>query len=131
MKEVLENLHQVCSRLNDKFSGKLLDQEKLDDFLEDIRDDWDSSFEQLRGGLQILESQAESIESSRNRAYTKGILEIFGGLRRLEVLLDDADDLLLSLNKKLMFESGETSEEEYLDDGILNVKYLDEDGDSN
>ena len=130
MKEVLENLHQVCSRLNDKFSGQLLDQEKLNDFLEDIRDDWDSSFEQLKGGLQILESQVESIESSRNRAYTKGILEIFWGLRRLEVLLDDADDLLVALNKKLMFESGETSEEEYLDDGILNVKYLDEDGDS-
>jgi len=130
VKEVLENLHQICSALNDKFNGELLDQEKLDDFLEDIRDDWDSSFEQLKDGLQILESQVESIESSRNRAYTKAILEIFGGLRRLEVLLDDADDLLLSLNKKLMFESGEISEEEYLDDGILNVKYLDEDGDS-
>ena len=45
MKEVLENLHQACSRLNDKFNGKLLDQGKLNDFLEDIRDDWDSSFE--------------------------------------------------------------------------------------
>lgn len=130
MKEVLENLHQVCSTLNDKFNGELLDQEKLDDFLEDIRDDWDSSFEQLKDGLQILESQVESIESSRNRAYTKAILEIFGGLRRLEVLLDDADDLLVALNKKFMFESGEISEEEYLDDGILNVKYLDEENDS-
>ena len=130
MKEVLENLHQTCSRLNDKFNGKLLDQEKLDDFLEDIRDDWDSSFEQLKDGLQILESQLESIGSSRNSAYTKGILEIFGGLRRLEVLLDDADDLLVALNKKLMYESGEISEEEYLDVGILNVKYLDVDGDS-
>lgn len=130
MKEVLENLHQVCSRLNDKFNGKLLDYEKLDDFLEDIRDDWDSSFEQLKCGLQILESQAGSIESSRNSAYTKGILEIFWGLRRLEVLLDDADDLLVALNKKLMYESGEISEEEFLDDEILNVKYLDEDNDS-
>ncbi|RSJ92077.1 hypothetical protein [Streptococcus cristatus] len=130
MKEVLENLHQICSTLNDKFNGKLLDYEKLDDFLEDIRDDWDSSFEQLKCGLQILESQAGSIESSRNSAYTKGILEIFWGLRRLEVLLDDADDLLVTLNKKLMYESGEISEEEYLDDGILNVKYLDEDNDS-
>ena len=125
MKEVLENLHQVCLTLNDKFSGKLLDQEKLDDFLEDIRDDWDSSFEQLKDGLQILESQIESIESSRNRAYTKAILEIFWGLRRLEVLLDDADDLLLSLNKKLMFESGEISEEEFLNDGILNIEIVD------
>ena len=130
MKEVLENLHQACSTLNDKFNGKLLDQEKLDDFLEDIHDDWDSSFEQLKDGLQILESQVESIESSRNRAYTKGILEIFWGLRRLEVLLDDADDLLVALNKKFMYESGEISDEEYLDDGILNVKYLDEENDS-
>ena len=126
MKEVLENLHQACSTLNNRFNGKLLDQEKLNDFLEDIRDDWDSSFEQLKDGLQILESQIESIESSRNRAYTKAI----GGLRRLEVLLDDADDLLVALNKKFMYESGEISDEEYLDDGILNVKYLDEDNDS-
>ena len=125
MKEVLENLHQVCSRLDDKFNGKLLDQEKLDDFLEDIRDDWDSSFEQLKDGLQILESQIESIESSRNRVYTKGIIEIFWGLRRLEVLLDDADDLLVALNKKLMLESGEISEEEFLNDGILNVEIVD------
>ena len=130
MKEVLENLHQACSTLNTRFNGKLLDQEKLDDFLEDIHDDWDSSFEQLKDGLQILESQVESIESSRNRAYTKGILEIFWGLRRLEVLLDDADDLLVALNKKFMYESGEISDEEYLDDGILNVKYLDEENDS-
>ena len=125
MKEVLENLHQICSTLNDKFNGKLLDQEKLDDFLEDIHDDWDSSFEQLKDGLQILESQVGSIESSRNREYTKTILEIFWGLRRLEVLLDDADDLLVALNKKLMLESGEISEEEYLDDGILNEKIVD------
>lgn len=125
MKEVLENLHQICSTLNDKFNGKLLDQEKLDDFLEDIHDDWDSSFEQLKDGLQILESQVGSIESSRNREYTKTILEIFWGLRRLEVLLDDADDLLVALNKKLMLESGEISEEEYLDDGILNVEIVD------
>ena len=130
MKEVLENLHQACSTLNNRFNGKVLDQEKLDDFLEDIHDDWDSSFEQLKDGLQILESQVESIESSRNRAYTKGILEIFWGLRRLEVLLDDADDLLVALNKKFMYESGEISDEEYLDDGILNVKYLDEENDS-
>ena len=130
MKEVLENLHQACSTLNNRFNGKLLDQEKLDDFLEDIHDDWDSSFKQLRGGLQILESQVESIESSRNSAYTKGILEILWGLRRLEVLLDDADDLLVALNKKFMYESGEISDEEYLDDGILNVKYLDEENDS-
>ena len=125
MKEVLENLHQACSTLNNRFNGKLLDQEKLDDFLEDLRDDWDSSFKQLRGGLQILESQVESIESSRNRAYTKGILEIFWGLRRLEVLLDDADDLLVALNKKFMYESGEISEEEFLNDGILNVEIVD------
>ena len=44
--------------------------------------------------------------------------------------MDDAYDLLVALNKKLMYESGEISEEEYLDDGILNVKYLDEENDS-
>lgn len=129
MKEVLEKLYQVCSSLNDKFNGELLDQENLVDFIEDIQSDWDSSVDQLKTGLELLESQIHSIESSESNSYTNGILETVWGLRRLEVLLDDSDELLTNLNKKFLFQSGEITKEEYLDDGHLNVEVIDEEAD--
>ena len=70
-----------------------------------------------------------SIESSENKSYTNGILETVWGLRRLEVLLDDADELLTNLNKKFLLQSGEITQEEYLDDGHLNVEVIDEEAD--
>ena len=126
MKEVLEKLYQVCSSLNDKFNRELLNQENLDDFIDDIQSDWDSSVDQLKAGLELLESQMHAIESSENESYTNGILETVWGLRRMEVLLDDADKLLTNLNKKFLFKSGEITQEEYLDDGHLNVVVIDE-----
>ncbi len=75
MKEVLEKLYQVCSSLNDKINGEFLNQEELDDFIDDIQSDWDSSVEQLKAGLELLESQMHAIESSEDKSYTNGILE--------------------------------------------------------
>lgn len=129
MKEILEKLYQVCSSLNDKFNGEFLNQEDLDDFIEDIQSDWDSSVDQLKTGLELLESQIHSIESSENKSYTNGILETVWGLRRLEVLLDDADKLLTNLNKKFLLKSGEITQEEYLDDSHLNVEVVDDEDD--
>ena len=129
MKELLEKLYQVCSLLNDKFNRELLNQEDLDDFIEDIQSDWDSSVDQIKTGLELLESQIHCIESSENKSYTKGILETVWGLRRLEVLLDDADKLLTNLNKKFLLQSGEITQEEYLDDGHLNVEVVDDEDD--
>lgn len=126
MKEVLEKLYQVCSSLNDKFNRELLNQENLDDFIDDIQSDWDSSVDQLKAGLKLLESQMHAIESSEDKSYTNGILETVWGLRRMEVLLADADKLLTNLNKKFLLKSGEITQEEYLDDGHLNVVVIDE-----
>ena len=126
MKELLEKLYQVCSLLNDKSNGELLNQENLDDFIDDIQSDWDSSVDQLKAGLELLESQMHAIESSEDKSYTNGILETVWGLRRMEVLLADADKLLTNLNKKFLLKSGEITQEEYLDDGHLNVVVIDE-----
>lgn len=126
MRESLKLLHHICNELNQKFNGDLLDQETLDDFIEDITEDWDSSYEQLNNGLQLIAGDLTKIDSSENDVYTKGLLDVFWGLGRLEVLLDDANALLVSLNKKFMYKSGEITLEEYLDDGILQVEYVDD-----
>ena len=70
-----------------------------------------------------------TIDSSKNSEYTQGILDIFWGFRRLEVLIGDADELLIALHKKFMYKSGEITLEEYLDDGVIELEDADDEDD--
>ena len=129
MKETLERVYHICKILNNKFDGNLIEQEKLEDFINSVREDWDTSYGQLKEGIQIIESELASIDSSKNSEYTQGILNIFWGFRRLEVLIGDADELLVALHKKIMYKSGEITLEEYLDDGVIELEDADDEDD--
>ena len=129
MKETLERVYHICKILNNKFDGNLIEQEKLEDFINSVREDWDTSYGQLKEGIQIIESELASIDSSKNSEYTQGILNIFWGFRRLEVLIGDADELLVALHKKIMYKSGEITLEEYLDDGVIELEEVDDEDD--
>ena len=129
MKETLERVYHICEILNNKFDGNLIEQEKLEDFINSVREDWDTSYGQLKEGIQIIESELVSIDSSKNSEYTQGILNIFWGIRRLEVLIGDADELLVALHKKFMHKSGEITLEEYLDDGVIESEDADDEND--
>lgn len=129
MKETLERVYHICEILNNKFDGNLIEQEKLEDFINSVREDWDTSYGQLKEGIQIIESELASIDSSKNSEYTQGILDIFWGFRRLEVLIGDADELLVALHKKFMYKSGEITLEEYLDDGVIELEDADDEDD--
>ena len=126
MKETLERVYHICEILNNKFDGKLIEQEKKEDFINSVSEDWDTSYGQLKEGIQIIESELASIDSSKNSEYTQGILNIFWGFRRLEVLIGDADELLVALHKKFMYNSGEITLEEYLDDGVIKLEDADD-----
>lgn len=126
MKETLERVYHICEILNNKFDGNLIEQEKIEDFINSVREDWDTSYGQLKEGIQIIESELASIDSSKNSEYTQGILNIFWGFRRLEVLIGDADELLVALHKKFMYKSGEITLEEYLDDGVIKLEDADD-----
>ena len=129
MKETLERVYHICEILNNKFDGNLIEQEKLEDFINSVREDWDTSYGQLKEGIQIIESELASIDSSKNSEYIQGILNIFWGFRRLEVLIGDADELLVALHKKFMYKSGEITLEEYLDDGVIELEDADDEDD--
>ena len=129
MKETLERVYHICKILNNKFDGNLIEQEKLEDFINSVREDWDTSYGQLKEGIQIIESELASIDSSKNSEYTQGILDIFWGFRHLEVLIGDADELLVALHKKFMYKSGEITLEEYLDDGVIELEDADDEDD--
>ena len=113
MKEILKQLHKICVATNDKFDGEIVNQKDLDDFVKVLDKDWDNSFEQFKNGIQILASNLDTIQTTSDPNYVKGILDTFWGLRWLNVLINDADDLLTCVNKGFLYKSGEITLKEY------------------
>ena len=63
------------------FLQKKITQKDLDDFVKVLDKDWDISFEQFKNGIQILASNLDTIQTTSDPNYVKGILDTFWGLR--------------------------------------------------
>lgn len=85
--------------------------------------------EQLNSGITLLEKKKNNISSSKDSDYTTGFVDTFLALDGLEDTFSEFKQLSIKLNKEFMYNSGEISLEEYLDDGILNVEVIDEEED--
>ena len=81
--------------------------------------------DQLNSGLSLLEKKKEEISSSQDPFYTSGFIDIFLALDGLEDAFSELKHMSIAMNKHFMYESGEISEEEFLNDGILNVEIVD------
>ena len=115
---VMENLNQNCN-------GNLLSDEMLDD-LKSCEKAINECLNQLNSELGLLEKKKNEISSSQDPSYTSGFVDIFLALDGLEESFSELKHMSIAMNKHYMYESGEISEEEYLDDGILNVEMVDE-----
>ena len=80
---------------------------------------------QLNSGLGLLEKKKNRISSSQDPFYTSGFVDIFLALDGLEDAFSELKHLSIAMNQHFMYESGEISEEKFLDDGILNVEIID------
>lgn len=85
--------------------------------------------EQLSSGITLLDKKKNKISSSKDLDYTTGFVDIFLALDGLEDTFSEFKQLSIKLNKQFMYHSGEITQEEYLDDGILDVEIVDEEGD--
>ena len=54
MKELLQQLTAVYSKLNFYYSNQLVDLEKISDVNEDINEDFQEDFDNLARGIQIM-----------------------------------------------------------------------------
>lgn len=86
--------------------------------------------EQLSSGITLLDKKKNKISSSKDLDYTTGFVDIFLALDGLEDTFSEFKQLSIKLNKQFMYHSGEITQEEYLDDGILNVEIVDEEEDA-
>ena len=124
MNELVTRYINFCENLNQNFNGNLLSDEKLDD-LKSCEKAINECLNQLNSGLGLLEKKKNEISSSQDPSYTYGFVDIFLALDGLEDAFSEIKHLSIAMNKHFMYESGEISEEEFLDNGILNVEIVD------
>ena len=124
MNELVTRYINFCENLNQNFNGNLLSDDKLDD-LKSCEKAINECLNQLNSGLGLLEKKKNEISSSQDPSYTSGFVDIFLALDGLEDAFSEIKHLSIAMNKHFMYESGEISEEEFLDNGILNVEIVD------
>ena len=124
MNELVTRYISFCENLNQNYNGKLLSEEGLDD-LKSCEKAINECLNQLNSGLGLLEKKKNEISSSQDPSYTYGFVDIFLALDGLEDAFSELKHMSIAMNKHFMFESGEIFEDEFLDDGILNVEIVD------
>ena len=123
MNELVTRYINFCENLNQNCNGNLLSDEMLDD-LKSCEKAINECLNQLNSGLSLLEKKKNRISSSQDPFYTSGFVDIFLALDGLEDAFSELKHISIAMNKRFMYESGEISEEEFLDDGILNVEIV-------
>ena len=124
MNELVTRYINFWENLNQNCNGNLLSDEMLDD-LKSCEKAINECLNQLNSELGLLEKKKNEISSSQDPSYTSGFVDIFLALDGLEESFSELKHMSIAMNKHFMYESGEISEEEFLDDGILNVEIVD------
>lgn len=124
MNELVTRYINFCENLNKNFNGNLLSGDRIDD-LKSCEKAINECLNQLNSGLSLLEKKKNRISSSQDPFYTSGFVDIFLALDGLEDAFSELKHISIAMNKHFMYESGEISEEEFLNDGILNVEIVD------
>lgn len=81
--------------------------------------------EQLKNGITLLDKKKNKISSSKDQDYTTGFVDVLLALDGLADSFSEFKQSSIKLNKQFMYHSGEITQEEYLDDGHLNVEIVD------
>ena len=130
MKELLQQLTAVYSKLNSHYSNQLVDSEKISDVNEDINEDFQEDINNLARGIHLMEKlDIDTIEDTNRQLYLNGMFDIYTSLLNFENYFADLREIHIQISKKIRYLNGEITQEEYLDDGLLNVEVVDEEDD--
>lgn len=128
MKELLQHLIDVYSKLNSFYSEQLVDSEKISDITEDINEDFQDDFDNLVRGIHLMEKlDIDTLKDANKQLYLDGMFDIYTSLLNFENYFADLREIHIQISKKIRYLNGEITQEEYLDDGHLNVEVIDED----
>lgn len=127
MKELLQQLTAVYSKLNSHYSNQLVNSDKISDVNEDINNDFQEDIDNLARGIHLMEKlDIDTIEDTDRQLYLNGMFDIYTSLLNIENYFADLREIHIQVSKKIRYLNGEITQEEYLDDGRLNVEVIDE-----
>ena len=130
MKELLQQLTAVYSKLNFYYSNQLLDLEKITDVNYTINHDFQEDLDNLARGIQIMgKLDLDTFNDADKQLYLNGMFDIYTSLLNFENYFADLREIHIQISKKIRYLNGEITQEEYLDDGLLNVEVVDEEDD--
>ena len=119
IKQYIDFFEQLNSNQHMEASEYLIDLKACENEIEEY-------LEQLKNGITLLDKKKNKISSSKDQDYTTGFVDVLLALDGLVDSFSEFKQSSIKLNKQFMYHSGEITQEEYLDDGHLNVEVVDE-----
>lgn len=130
MKEILQQLTAVYSKLNSYYSEQLVDSKKISDVNEDINEDFQEDMDNLVRGIHLMEKlDIDTLKDSNKQLYLDGMFDIYTSLLNFENYFADLREIHIQVSKKIRYLNGEITQEEYLDEVHLNVEVVEDEED--
>lgn len=130
MKELLQQLTAVYSKLNSHYSNQLVNSDKISDVNEDINYDFQEDIDNLARGIHLVEKlDIDTFENTDKQLYLNGMFDIYTSLLNIENYFADLREIHIQVSKKIRYLNGEITQEEYLDNGYLNVEVVENEED--
>lgn len=115
MKQLLEELTSVYSKLNSHYNEHLINPEQIADDYDDIREDFQEDFDNLARGLATMKNlDLESIHDTANQAYLSGMYDIYTSLLNIENYVADLREIHIQISKKIREINGEIVDEDVI-----------------
>ena len=113
MKQLLQELTSVYSKLNSHYNEHLINPEKISDVCDDIREDFQEDFDNLARGIARMENlDLESIHDTANQAYLNGMYDIYSSLLNIENYVADLREIHIQISKKIREINGKIVDED-------------------
>ena len=111
MKQLLQELTSVYSKLNSHYNEHLINPEKISDVYDDIHEDFQEDLDNLAKGLATMKNlDLESIHD--NKAYLSGMYDIYTSFLNIENYVADLREIHIQISKKIREINGEILDED-------------------
>ena len=113
MKQLLQELTTLYSKLNSHYNEHLINPEKIADVYDDIHEEFQEDFDNLAKGLATMKNlDLESIADTNNQAYLNGMYDIYTSLLNIENYVADLREIHIQISKKIREINGEIVDED-------------------
>ena len=115
MKQLLQELTTLYSKLNSHYNEHLINPEKISDVYDDIHEDFQEDIDNLAKGLARMKNlDLESIADTNNQAYLNGMYDIYTSLLNIENYVADLREIHIQISKKIREINGEMIDEDVI-----------------